>query len=177
MKRYGNEVLKALMFITIFVVGTQPSVSNVWAQEKGDTLTKQIQGSWNLVSFTNEQDGKKTEPFGPNPKGIAIYTPDGHFSEIILRSSLPKFASNNRMKGTVEENQAIVEGAFAYFGRYTVASDKDQTVIKHVEGCTFPNWDGQDLKRIVTIIGDEMKITVPGATVGGTNYNVWKRAK
>jgi len=177
MKWYVNEVPKSLVFITILFVGTQSGVSNVWAQDQGGTLAQQIQGSWILVSFTNDQDGKKVEPFGPNPRGLAIYTPDGRFSEVILRANLPKFASNNRMKGTVEESQAIVQGSFAYFGRYTVASDKEQTVIKHVEGCTFPNWDGQDLKRIVTVIGDEMKITVPGATVGGTNYNVWKRAK
>jgi len=104
-----KEVARVLMFVTILFVGTQSSVSDVWAQEKGGTLAQQIQGTWILVSIYNEQDGKKLEQFGPNPRGSMILTPDGRFSQIIMRASLPKFASNNRMKGTVEENQAIVD--------------------------------------------------------------------
>jgi hypothetical protein len=58
-----------------------------------------------------------------------------------------------------------------------VVSEKEKTLDFHVEGCTFPNWDGQDQKRFVTVTADELKLTVPAATIGGTNYLVWKRAK
>ena len=51
--------------------------------------------------------------------------------------------------------------------RYTVASDKEQTVNLHIEGSTFPNWDGQDQKRVWTVKGDELKVTNPTASVGG----------
>jgi hypothetical protein len=81
------------------------------------------------------------------------------------------------MKGTAEENQAVIQGSHATFGKYTVASNKEQTVNVHIEGSTFPNWDGQDQKRVMIVSGDELKITNPNATTGGTNYMVWKRAK
>jgi hypothetical protein len=31
---------------------------------------KDLAGTWTLVSNVNEQDGKKTDAFGPHPKGV-----------------------------------------------------------------------------------------------------------
>jgi hypothetical protein len=171
-------VARGLLVVAFLFSGTLFGSSGVWAQEKGAILAKQIHGSWILVSIYNEQDGKKTEVFGPNPRGFMVLTPDGRFSYILLKASLPKIAADNRMKGTAEENQAIVQGSHATFGRYTVASDQEQTVNQHIEGSTFPNWDGQDQKRFMTVSGDELKVTNPTPSFGGgTNYVVWKRAK
>ena len=150
--------------------------SDGWAQEKGSTLAQQIQGSWKLVSLYNEKDGKKIEMFGPNPRGSLILTPDGRFSVIMMRASLPKFAANNRMQGTAEENQAVVQGSNAYYGTYVV-NEKEQTVTLHVEASTFPNSDGQDQKRATTVKGDEMTVINPNVTIGGVNYIVYKRPK
>jgi hypothetical protein len=173
-----KELARILLVVAVLSGATLFGSSNVWAQEKGSTFAEQIQGTWVLVSIYNEQDGKKVDVFGPNPRGLMILTPDGHFEEIMMRASLPKFASGNRTKGTVEENQAVVQGSFVSFGTYTVASDKEQTVIKHIEGGTFPNFDGQDQKRFCAVIGDELRVTNPTPTTGsGTNFLVWKRAK
>jgi len=86
------------------------------AQAKGGSFKEQILGSWVLVSNVNEQDGKKSDVFGPNPRGFMTLTPSGHFTMIMMNASLPKFASNNRVKGTAEENQAVVQGSVAMFG-------------------------------------------------------------
>ena len=161
MKKYCVTKAMALLFITVLSVGAICGASYVWAQEKGG-LAKQIQGSWVLVSIYNEQDGKKTHVFGPNPKGSMILTPDGRFSTIMIRADLPKFASNNRIKGTAEENKAVVHGSIAQFGTYQVVSEKDHTLNFHHEGCTFPNWNDQDNKRVIIVTGDEMKLTAPG---------------
>lgn len=161
-----KQMAKVLLAVVLFSGGTLYGASDIWAQEKGSTLAQQIQGSWILVSIYNEQDGKKIEPFGSKPRGSLILTPDGRFSIILMRASLPKFASNNRMNGTPEENQAVVQGSFADYGHYAVASEKEHTVTLHIEGCTFPNWDGQDQKRFMTVIGDELKLTGVTATIG-----------
>jgi hypothetical protein len=177
MKRYVGKLAMALLFVTILPVGTMSGALDVWAQEKGGSLAKQIQGSWILVSVYNMKDGKKTYQFGPSPRGSMILTPDGRFSISMMRASLPKFASNNRINGTAAENQAVVQGSIAFFGSYKVASEKEHTVSLHIEGCTFPNWDNQDQTRIMTVVGNEMKFITPTAAIGGTNYAVWKRVK
>jgi hypothetical protein len=139
---------------------------------------KDLVGTWTLVSLTLEQDGKKTDFYGPNPKGQLTYDADGHFSEILTRSDLPKFASNNRMAGTAEENKSIVEGILAQFGTYSV-SEADKIITRHIESCTFPNWNGMDRKSSFSISGDELSITGLSGTSTGTEtpHLVWKRAK
>ena len=175
MKKHHAKLAIVLLFVVVLSFGAILVVSDVRAQ--GESLAKQIQGSWILVSNTNEQDGKKSDLLGPNPRGFLVFTPEGRFSLIMVRASLPKFASNNRLKGTDEENKAVVKGSVAMFGTYKVVSEKENKVIVHVDGGTFPNWDGKDLPRTITVSRDELKQIVPGAAVGGTNYAIWKRVK
>jgi hypothetical protein len=138
---------------------------------------KDLVGTWSLVSSTLEQDSKKTDYFGPNPQGQLMFDPNGHFSEIITRSDLSKFASNNRQAGTPEENKAVVQGSVAFFGTYSV-SEADHTLNYHVEASTFPNSKGADQKRLFKLSGDELSWTLTTPSVGsGTVYSVWKRAK
>jgi hypothetical protein len=153
-----------------------PTTSS-WAQEKGGDLKKQLVGTWALQTQVVEQgDGKKVERFGSKPKGIAIFVSNGQMAQVLLRPDLPKFASNNAMTGTPEENKAIVQGSTAYFGTWSVT--KDGTISRRITGSTFPNWDGQDQTQIVTIKGDEMKSCIPGAAqIGGTACTTWKRIK
>lgn len=88
---------RVLLVVAVLSGGMPSGTSDVWAQEKVSTLAQQIQGSWILVSISNEQEGKKIDAFGPKPRGSMILTPDGRFSIILMKASLPKFASNNRM--------------------------------------------------------------------------------
>jgi Lipocalin-like domain len=160
----------------VALVGLAISVAvPTFAQQAND-----IVGIWTLVSITLEKDGKKTDFYGPNPQGQLIYDATGHFSVIITRSDLPKFASDNRVAGTPEENKAIVQGSLASFGTYSV-NETDKTYTQHVESCTFPNWNGTDQKYSFDISGDELSIQVvsgPLTSIGtGTAYVVWKRAK
>ena len=149
-------------------------------EEAAAQTAKDLVGTWTLVSLTLEKDGQKTDFYGPNPKGQRTYDADGHFSEIIARADLPKFASNNRQAGTPEENKAVVQGSLAFFGTYSV-SETDKTYTQHVESCTFPNWNGTERKYSFDISGDELNVTVISApstgTGTGTAHAVWKRAK
>jgi len=177
MNRSIKKMVGVLLVVAVLAGVTLSGASGVWAKEKGSTYAKQIQGTWTLVSIYNEQDGKKIEPFGSQPRGSLILTPDGRFSMFFIKASLPKFAANNRMQGTAEENQAVVQGSLAYFGTYAIASEKEHTVNMHVEGSTFPNFIDQDQKRVMTVKGDELNVTNPTTTIGGVAYVVWKRAK
>jgi len=139
---------------------------------------KSLVGTWTVVSIdTVDASGKKTPFVGPNPRGSLIFTSNGRYSLWVGASSLPKFASNNRAKGTAEENQAVVAGSIAHFGKYTVDA-KDKSFTFHVETSTFANWDGTTQKRAFTVSGDELKYTNPVASAGGGRVDlVWKRAK
>lgn len=176
MKISSKKVIRVFLVVAVISLMTVSGALKVNAGENGASLAQQVQGSWNLVSIYNEQDGKKTDVFGPNPRGSLILTSGGRFSYVLMRAGLPKFASNSRLKGTAEENLAVVEGSLAYFGKYSMGSDKEITL--HVEGCTFPNWNGLDQKRLITINGDEMQMVNPTPSIGGgINYIILNREK
>jgi hypothetical protein len=104
MNRIISTVLTALALIFGFILPNEEAVAQT---------AKELVGTWTLVSITFEQNGKKTDFYGPNPRGQLTFDADGHFSEILTRSDLPNFASNNRMAGTAEENKSIVLGSLA----------------------------------------------------------------
>jgi hypothetical protein len=144
-----------------------------FAQQANDLI-----GAWTLVSITLNQDGKKTDMYGPSPQGQKIVDASGHYSLVIIRSDLPKFASSNREAGTPEENKAAVQGSIAFFGTYTV-DEAAKTLTQHVDSCRFPNWNRTDRKLSFSLFGDELHVTpVTKASTGtGTADLVWKRAK
>lgn len=162
--------------VSLLILGVALPAGDAVAQQK--SLKEQLVGTWKLVSSHNiRSDGSKIDRSGPNPKGILIYTGDGHFVFVNTRSDLPKFASNSRDRGTPEEYKAVVQGSLAYFGTYSV-NEADKVISVQIEGSTFANMiGGPDGKRIITSLSaDELKFTNPGGTSGATEL-VWKRAK
>jgi hypothetical protein len=142
-----------------------------------ETLKEQLTGIWTLVSNDNTApDGTKRQLFGANPKGVLILDASGRYVQTQFRADRPKFKANNRLEGTAEENKAAVQGTVATFGTWSV-DEAGKTLNLRVENSVFPNQEGTDSKRSVTLAGDELKISNPGAGAGGTADSVWKRAK
>ena len=134
---------------------------------------KDIVGSYTIVAVTNVKGDKKVEPYGPDPRGMMMLDANGRYLVALMEPGLPKFASNDRSTGTADENKAIVLGTFTHFGTYSVAGG---AIIFRLESSSFPNWDGQEQKRALTVSGDELKYEVASST-GGTTTVVWKRAR
>lgn len=128
-----------------------------------------------MVSQTIEDlDGTpKPNRFGDNPNGIAVFEQNGRYAIILLRSDLPKIASGNALTGTPAEDRAIVHGTTAYFGTWSV-DDATSTMVTHVDAATYPNWDGLDQKRQVSITGDIMRLCV-SSQIGGISCVVWRK--
>jgi len=172
-----KEVARVLLVVAILAGGTLFGTSDVWALETGSSLAQQIQGTWILVSIYNEKDGKRIEQFGPNPRGIHIFTPEGYVTQIMMPESLPKIASGNRKECTPEECRAVATGVIAWIGKYTV-NEKDKEVNYTIQASSFPNFEGTPQKRTMTIEGDMLKLVNPTTALGtGVNYSTWKRVK
>jgi hypothetical protein len=139
---------------------------------------EQIAGSWLLVSVTSEtDDGKKGEPFGPAPKGVMIFSSDGHFSLFQSCAEIPKIAANDRAKATPEEALRVVASAIAYYGKYSIEEATGVMSVK-LQASTFANlMANPEQKRIITALtADELKFSNPRTPSGVTLHTVWKRA-
>jgi hypothetical protein len=140
------------------------------------SLKEQLVGTWMLVSWTQaKRDGTQLQHFGARPTGIAFFDAGGRYIISVMRSDRAKYASNALWQGTAEENKATADGTQTYFGSYSM-SEADGSIAIHVEGSSFPNWNGTDQKRLVAITGDQLTLTVRPPS--GENVDVvWKRAK
>ena len=155
----------------LLLLGVVLSAGEVFAQ-----TTKDLAGTWTLVSTVTEQGGNKTDIYGPNPQGILMVDANGRYVIAFARADLPKIASNNRTTATPEENKAIVGGSVTHFGTVSVNA-ADKTLTFKIATATFPHWDGTEQQRPFTMTDDELTYTVASASGGGTATSVWKRAK
>lgn len=164
-----------LHLIAISGLGLTLLPGNAVSEQK--SLKEQLVGTWKIVSVDNTRpDGSIKQIFGPNPRGIAVFDDHGNTVVVLMRSDRAKFAADNRDLGTPEEYKATVQGTHAYFGRYSVI-EAEKTLVFHNEGNTFPNQEGIDTKRFISITGDEFRWTTPAPSVGGRSEAVWKRVK
>jgi hypothetical protein len=150
------------------------------AAQPAKTMRDQLVGTWQFViAEITTADGKKTLPFGDHPKGMLIFTADGHFSQVHVSGGLPRIASNNRLAGTDADNKAIVQGTLALFGTYSVDEQK-KTLTFNIQASTYPNAEGTSQTRTIDkLTADEFRNTNPGAARDGPALaaNYYVRAK
>ncbi len=137
------------------------------ARSQQPSLKSQLIGSWSfVVTAVHRKNGTRTDIFGPNPNGILMFHPDGHFVLMNTRPGRAKYASGNRAEGTPEEFRDTVLGSIAYFGTYFVDEEKQVFILK-IKGSTVPDYEGTDQVRPFTIIGDELRSINPNPSQGG----------
>jgi hypothetical protein len=165
------------MYKTFVVIGLGLTLSGAaFGQQK--SAREAIVGAWSLVSVTSEMDdGKKGEPFGPSPKGLVIFSSDGHFSLFQSRAEIPKIAANDRTKATPEEAQSIVASSIAYYGTYSI-DEKTRVMVVNLGASTYANVAAvPDQKRTITLLTpDELEFDNPRTPNGMTLRTTWKRA-
>lgn len=127
----------------------------------------ELVGKWELLSIVGElQDGRRLEPWGPNPRGQLVYSAEGLFY-----SSAPAAAFQT---GTEEAFDAIEVCA----GRYD--TEEHVAVIRHtVEITRGPSWEGTMFVRFPTFEVDRLTMRTPSMISQGVEVVfafVWRRA-
>ena len=140
----------------------------------GQSLKEQIVGAWRYVSIYNEESGVKKYLYGEKPVGLLVFDRSGNVIQYLSKPDVPKFAANNRLKGTDQEYRTVMQSIVSGLGTYTV--EGDTVTIKWVAS-SYPNRAGTTEKRTYKIAGDEMTSVNPTAASGGTAYAKFVRAK
>jgi Lipocalin-like domain len=151
------------------------SMMTIDALGQNQSLKEQLVGSWTLLSWEQKKgDGTKLERYGASPKGIAFFDDGDRYIITVMRSDRTKYTSNALWQGTPDENKETADGTITYFGTYSI-SEADSSIAIHIEGSSFPNWNGTNQKRFVAIAGEQLTLTVrpPGGDVVDV---IWKRA-
>lgn len=141
------------------------------------TIADGIVGVWTLVSVTSQREGGASgEPFGPNPKGIMIFTRDGHYSLFQSRAELPRLAASDRARATPEEAMTVMRDSIAYYGTYAV-DEAARSLSVTISASTYANLLGPAQRRIITVLTpNALEFSNPRTPNGLTLHTVWRRA-
>ena len=117
--------MKKLQTVLLILLVTTSALS----QKNKKEVRSEILGSWTLVSVENiNQDGKKTFPYGTDPRGILFFDEKGNYAIQIYKNERPKIISGDKNKCTPEENALIVQGSNAHFGKFEI-DEANKTII------------------------------------------------
>ena len=134
--------MKALLygaFAVVAIAGFAQAQSA--AKQAGDR--EKLIGAWHLARIDAPGPNGKSLPIPP-PKGMLIYTRDGHMSVQLM---YPKSAN-------AQSNEYVQDGYEASFGSYDL-DEATHTLTHHVQGSvTRDLLVGKDLPRVYQFTGD-----------------------
>lgn len=121
-----------------------------------EAKSNSIVGTWVLTAADKlSPDGTRTLDYGESPRGLIIFTSDGHYSVQIYRADRTRFSSGDKSKGTPAEYRDASLGMSVHYGQYTVDPEK-HTITFQIDRASFPNWDGTTQTRQYELKGDEL---------------------
>ncbi|MYW93792.1 lipocalin-like domain-containing protein [Amycolatopsis rubida] len=97
------------------------------------TANPAVLGTWRLLSFTAEEDGRVVRPLGETCRGQLIYTEEGCVSA--------------QLAGT--------EGYIGYAGRFEW---RDDQVVHRTTLASSPQWQEKELTRAARLDGDMLEL-------------------
>src|SRR4249919_4350552 len=91
-------------FVAVAAAAFVLAISGGAASAQQKSLKDRLTGTWHfVVAEITAPDGTKSFPFGPTPRGMVMFAPDGNFMQIHIASEVPKIANGNRLAATPEE--------------------------------------------------------------------------
>jgi hypothetical protein len=146
--------------------------------KKGRTMASNpLIGTWRLLSWEirSVEDGQVTYPLGKDATGYIMYNEDGYMFVAIMAPHRLRFAADDLLSATKEEEAQAEETYVSYCGRYDFLAD---TVVHHVEMSLFPNWIGGDQERLVDLRGNRLTLSTQALLLRGiqqTAHLIWER--
>jgi hypothetical protein len=149
----------------------------IYAPSAGFAQSSSLIGTWTLTAAdVIKTDGTRTEDYGPQPRGLAVFTPDGRYVVMIFRAERLKFASNDRLRGSLEEYRDAMLSMSTHFGTYSVDAAKG-TITFRITSASFPNQDDTTQVRAFTLTGDQLTWRVAPRPDGSIPVSSFTRVK
>src|SRR5215217_4385755 len=146
--------------------------------KKGTTMASNpLIGTWRLLSWENRsvEDGKVSYPLGEDAIGYIMYNEDAYMFVAIMAPHRLRFAADDLLSATKEEEAQAEETYVSYCGRYDFLGD---TVVHHIVMSLFPNWIGGDQERLVDLRGNRLTLSTRPLLLRGIQQTarlIWER--
>lgn len=136
-------MIRAFTFIFALYVFLQPALA--------DDAGKQLAGIWRLTSMLTKFDGGDAiQPYGANPKGRLVITPDGYWIIIIT-------GANRAPAKSPDEKASLLDTMLAYSGKYTTDGDRVTTRVDMSSNEIYTGAN-QSQTRFFNVDGDKLTL-------------------
>lgn len=138
-----------------------------------------IAGTWELRAFrTTYGDGRPPEePWGPEPTGRIVYTPDGYVSAVLARGGRSGGTDLETSDRASDEEKAVwFDSYLSYSGRWRVEGEQ---VVHAIDLALVPAMVGREVRRSFALQGDTLDLSYSRTSRSGTVRTftlTWERA-
>ena len=123
-------------------------------------------GTWKLVYWKNtDEKGVVSYPFGEKAQGFISYTPDGYIFAVLTKDGRQPCFSNDPLGVSETEKISSYDSYFSYCGKFEI---KGQTVIHHIQSCSFSNWNGAGQLRHYTFTDNALILSTQPFMINGS---------
>ena len=133
-------------------------------------------GAWQLRAWEIRYgDGRAaTFPYGADPIGWLIYTPEGRMSATISRRRRARLSVANARRAPAAEKAAAFDGFLSYSGSFAV---DDDVVVHRIELSLNPNLADTEQRRTAIFEGRRLTLTAEEEIDGlaRTHRVTWER--
>ena len=139
-------------------------------------LSQSLAGTtWILTNneMTDPKGLRRTLVMGKDIKGQLILAGNGHYSYMVI-GDMPKLAKD-RVDTTAHEDKIISQSVLTHFGTYKI-DDTERIITFKIERSSYPNQNGTDAKRAITLKGDQLILDNPRRITGGKTTVTFKKA-
>lgn len=163
------------LFATAWLVAGLASVTGALAG--GAPARFPLAGTWALeAADVVHPDGTQSSDYGAAPKGLLMIDRRGHYALQIFRAERAHFAVGDKAHGSPAEYQSAVMGSSTHYGTIELDASK-RLLVFHIDGASFPNWEGQQQRRSYALHGDVLSYRVPPRPNGDVPLSVWRRIR
>jgi len=137
-----------------------PVAARAQSEPKHSTI-ELITGAWAFVSSVtvNDKDGRRSDRWGSDTKGILIFDRDGHFAQIILR----------------HRSGLQIAKSVSIFGTYSIDSSV-KNITMQIDSSSIESASGSiQLRRILSLTEKTLVYETAGVILGEELEATWMR--
>ncbi len=135
---------------------------------------REVTGTWELVEHkTTLPSGEVRRNFGPTPRGVFVFHPDGHTAVQIVNHDRPATALD---RASDDEVRLLQRTYLAYFGSFDV-DPATKKIVVHTTADLNPMNSGADQVRFYEFDGDLMYLQPAAAAGGQVSRITWRKVQ
>lgn len=138
---------------------------------RNENRKSELEGVWQLKSWTAIKNDSLTYPYGEDAAGQLIYHPNGQMSFMLAKNKRDLFGTDDRSQISAEQARKANNSFFAYWGTYNIDSENG-TVTHKISFSLLPDWSNSVQERYYAIKGNSLVLT-SDTVAGKTHRLVW----